>query len=156
MRMQRPEAEPGQHLVLYDGACGFCSETVQIILRRDSRGVFHFAALQSPLAAGILGRFGIDPRSLGTFYLILNYRGAAPRLLAKGRAALLVIAMLGWPVKSVGLLWRLPDWVLDAAYDLTARNRYRIPGRRKQCVLPLPELRNRFVDAIPPMGETPR
>ena len=34
-------------VLLYDGVCGFCNKTVQMILERDPVGTMRFAALQS-------------------------------------------------------------------------------------------------------------
>ena len=33
-------------VLLYDGVCGFCNKTVQMILDNDRRGTLRFAALQ--------------------------------------------------------------------------------------------------------------
>jgi predicted DCC family thiol-disulfide oxidoreductase YuxK len=40
----------------------------------------------------------------------------------------------------------LPGAVLDRAYNVIARNRYRVFGRFEQCLLPRPEFRGRFVE----------
>jgi predicted DCC family thiol-disulfide oxidoreductase YuxK len=41
----------------------------------------------------------------------------------------------------------LPAAVLDFAYDIVARYRYRVFGRFEQCLLPRPEQRQRFIDS---------
>lgn len=46
-------AEP---VLLYDGACGFCNNAVQTILRFDRRGTLRFAALYSDFARAIIQR----------------------------------------------------------------------------------------------------
>ena len=47
-----------EHLpvLLYDGVCGFCNQTVQMILRRDRRGQLRFAALQSEFGSSVIAR----------------------------------------------------------------------------------------------------
>jgi len=40
----------------------------------------------------------------------------------------------------------LPGAVLDRAYDVIARNRYRVFGRFEQCLAPRPEFRSRFIE----------
>jgi predicted DCC family thiol-disulfide oxidoreductase YuxK len=137
----------GAHLVLYDGVCGLCHGLVQFILKRDKRGVFHFAALQSSVARTILQPFGSNPDDLSTFFVLLNYRGSAPRQLSKGRAVIFVADALGWPWRVVRPLAVLPSVILDGLYDLIARNRYRMFGRRDECLIPQPEDRRRFIDA---------
>jgi predicted DCC family thiol-disulfide oxidoreductase YuxK len=145
--VQRPPAESGRHLLLYDGVCGLCDVLVQAVLARDRRVLFHFASLQSAAARATLDRFGSNPDELTTFYVVTNYRDAKPIQLTKGRAALFVITALGWPWKVAGLLKILPDRVLDGIYDLIARHRYRIFGRYETCLVPRPEYRSRFIDS---------
>ena len=132
----------GRHLLLYDGHCGLCSRLVQFVLRRDRRGVFHFASLQSEA-----GRAVVPDADLTTFYAIANYRTAEAMRLSKSRAALFVMGSLGWPWKLVGLFDILPTALLDRLYDLVARNRYRVFGRREQCMMPRSEYRSRFIDS---------
>jgi len=134
------------HLVLYDGECGFCSAWVQFILGRDKRGLFRFAALQSAATAAELKPFGGRPADLTTFYVIEDYRGARPKLHSRTDAVLLVAVALGWPCRLGGVFRVVPRAWRDAAYDLIARNRHRLPGAPPACLLPTPEQRKRFLD----------
>ena len=59
-------------ILLYDGVCGLCNRLVRFILRRDRQAIFRFAALQSPIAARILARHGVNPSGLDTVYVVLN------------------------------------------------------------------------------------
>lgn len=136
----------GDHLLLYDGVCGMCDGLIRFVLERDER-VFDFAALQSPAAHAALAPFGGGIEALTTMYVVVNYRGAAPTLLPKSRAALFVMARLGWPWKAGALLGVLPASVLDYLYDVVARHRYRVFGRHEQCVIPRPDVRSRFIDS---------
>ena len=43
-------------VLLYDGLCGLCVRTVQIVLRGDRRGVLRFAPLQGDFAAEVFER----------------------------------------------------------------------------------------------------
>ena len=140
-------APEGDHLLLYDGVCGMCDGLIQFVLRRD-KGVFDFAALQGPAAHAALAPLGGNADVLATMYVVVNYRGAAPALLAKSRAALFVMARLGWPWKVGALLGVLPTSVLDYVYDIVARYRYRVFGQHEHCLLPLPEFRSRFIDSL--------
>ena len=148
-------SDRGQHLLLYDGVCGLCDRLVQVVLARDRRAVFHFASLQSPAAKAVLAQFGQNPDELNTIYVVVNYQSAAPRLVSRGNAALFVSEMLGWPWKAARLLGVLPHGLLDWAYDLVARHRYRMFGRYDQCVIPRPEHRARFVDTHEDLSRDP-
>ena len=48
-----------------------------------------------------------------------------------------------WPLLSAGLL--VPRPVRDWLYDRVALNRYALFGRQEVCMVPTPEIRNRFL-----------
>lgn len=136
----------GEHLILYDGVCGFCNRMNQFVLKRDPHAVFAFASLQGAAARPVLRRWGANPEDLNTFYVVANYRSEAPELLLKATAALFVIARLGVPWRWLGFVRVLPRALLDRLYDLAARNRYRFFGKYGSCRLPSGEHRKRFID----------
>lgn len=132
--------EAGGPIVLYDGVCGLCDRSVQLILRNDRRGRFRFAALQSEAGRALLEKYGLAPEALDSVVLVEG--GRAWR---KSRAALRIGRGmdLPWP-----LLWPLiviPRPVADFFYDLLAKNRYRIFGKLDACMIPPPEVRARFL-----------
>jgi predicted DCC family thiol-disulfide oxidoreductase YuxK len=145
-RAQARFSADGPHLVLYDGVCGLCSRLLQFLLAHDHRGVFRFASLQSTTGQAMVARAGGEPQALSSFYVVANYRSPEARALTRSRAALFVAGQLGWPWTAARLLGVLPKALLDRAYDLVARSRYRIFGRFDQCLVPSPEHRGRFVD----------
>ena len=132
--------------MLYDGVCGLCEGAVQFVLARDRRGLFQFAALQSPLGRSLVEKSGRNPDDLSSFYVIRNYDRPEATFLEKGKAALFVATQLGWPWRAAGVFAMLPGRLLDAVYDLVARHRYRLFGKRDQCLLPTPSQRSRFLD----------
>jgi predicted DCC family thiol-disulfide oxidoreductase YuxK len=54
-------------------------------------------------------------------------------------------AGLGLPFSLVSALRLIPRALRDPLYELVARNRYRIAGRRNACFVPTPEHRSRFI-----------
>jgi len=147
--------EVGRHLVLYDGSCGLCHGLVRNVLQHDRLGMFHFASLQSLAATDQLARFGGRPGDLNTAVVITNYGGEASEQLTKARAAIFVLTLLGWPWRGATLLRVLPIALLDRTYDLIARNRYRILGRRDRCLVPRPEYQRRFLDSVGDVVQKP-
>jgi len=133
-------------IILYDGVCGLCNGFVQFVLPRDREGIFRFAALQSPVARDLLSRHGKDPTDLDTISVVVSRAGEGERLLQKSRAVLHVFWRLGVPWTLSALFAPLPTRLLDAAYDVVARNRYKLFGKSDTCVLPAPEWRDRFLD----------
>jgi predicted DCC family thiol-disulfide oxidoreductase YuxK len=143
---QSRSASAGAHLVLYDGVCGLCSRLLQFVLRHDPRQVFDFASLQSTLGQSIVERSGGSPSELTSFYVVAWYRTSSPRVLTRSDAALFVAGALGWPWNAARLIRFLPRRMRDGAYDVVARNRYRVFGRNERCLVPRPEFRRRFID----------
>jgi predicted DCC family thiol-disulfide oxidoreductase YuxK len=143
---QPPDASVGTHVVLYDRVCGLCSRLVQFLLRHDRHRVFSFASLQSATGRSVVEDFGGDPTELTSFYVLANYRTRHSQILAKSQAALFVAGQLGWPWKAAIIARVLPSALLDRAYNVVARNRYRVFGRFEQCLAPRPEFRDRFVE----------
>jgi len=133
------------HLVLYDGVCGLCNRWVQFVLRHDRRHVFRFAPLQSGPAREIVERAGGNTGDLDSIYVVADYGGADARVLVRSRAALFVMGELEWPWTMTRPFALLPRAVLDRAYDVIARYRYRVFGRYDQCLLPRPQDRDRFI-----------
>lgn len=143
----QPSSVPaGAHLVLYDGVCGLCSRLPRFLLRHDRRRVFSFASLQSAVGRSIVERSGGNPAQLTSFYVVADYRTTASRVFTRSDAALFIAVALGWPWKAAQLIRFVPQAVRDRAYDVVARNRYRVFGRYDRCLVPSPEVRGRFID----------
>jgi predicted DCC family thiol-disulfide oxidoreductase YuxK len=136
----------GEHLILYDGVCGLCNRLTRFVLLRDAQGAFDFASLQSATGRSVLRQSGLDTENLTTFYVVTGYRSESPRLLAKGRAALFVMKTLKISGVWLHVFSIIPRGLLDVGYELVARNRYRLFGRTKNCLLPSAEFRERFID----------
>lgn len=127
-------------IVLFDGVCNLCNGLVNFLLKWDKPGVFRFAALQSEAGQELSKRFNLDTQSMNSFILVKDGRH-----FEKSEAALRVIRDMGWPFKALYPLIFLPRPVRDLGYDLIARNRYRIFGKRDACMMPTPEIRARFL-----------
>jgi predicted DCC family thiol-disulfide oxidoreductase YuxK len=134
-------------VILYDGVCGLCNRLVQFVLKRDSRGQFRFASLQSKLAGSILQRHGVNPHDLDTMYLVSDYQQPTERLAARSDAAISILRQLGglWGMVAA-LLSVLPRGLRNRSYNLIAGNRYRIFGKYESCMIPEEKHRHRFLD----------
>jgi predicted DCC family thiol-disulfide oxidoreductase YuxK len=133
-------------LLLYDGTCGFCAESVQLVLRHDRAGTLRFAALQG--ATGVALRAanpGLD-RVDSMVWVEPDAAGGPGRVYTRSDAALEVARYLGgwWRLALVGRL--LPRPLRDAAYDLVARHRHRLLSEGPACLVPPPDVRARFLD----------
>lgn len=137
-------ASANTSVLLYDGVCGLCNKTVQLILRYDHRGDLRFAALQSAYGKRILAR---HPELRGTDSLVLvETRSGEEHARTRSEAALRLASYLGggW---ALLLVFRLvPRSIRDFFYDLLAKHRYSIFGKYDHCVVPSPGVRSRFLD----------
>ena len=143
---QTTRANMGTALILYDGLCGLCNRWVRFVLKRDRKGVFRFASLQSSAGREILARHGIAPDALDTFYVVRDYGLSGERVLSKSSAAIYTAARLGGIWQAAAMLRLLPLRVRDWVYDMIARHRYRMFGRYDTCPLPEARYRDRFID----------
>ncbi|GAB4397810.1 MAG: thiol-disulfide oxidoreductase DCC family protein [Microscillaceae bacterium] len=134
------EMNTGQLLVLFDGVCNLCNHTVDFIIRRDRKGRFKFASLQSDFAQSKLGHLISSVRDLDSVILIKE-----GKVLQKSSAALEIARHLRglWPALLVFKL--VPRFIRDGVYDWIARNRYRWFGKKETCRLPSPEEKARFL-----------
>ena len=133
-------------VLLYDGVCGFCNKTVQMILDYDKRGTMRFAALQSEFGKEVIRR---HPSLNGVDSVVLLERSpadASERVYVRSGAALRVAAYLGGFWKLFLAAYIIPAPVRDFFYNLFARYRYRMFGKYDSCMLPPQNVRDRFLD----------
>lgn len=122
------------HLVFYDGECGFCDQVVQFILKVDHRKLFMFAPLQGKTAAKVLKGMSPSDRREDTLVLVENYREPHEQISILGKGAFRILWLLGGAWKLLGWISFLPSPLYNWAYRLFARHRHRFFA--KQCQLP--------------------
>lgn len=128
-------------IVLFDGVCNFCNNTVTFLLKRDKHDRFRFAALQSEAAQSLLVERGLPTDRIETLVLIENNEASL-----KSSAALRATRHLSglWPL-LYGLII-VPPFLRNAAYSLFAANRYKMFGKRDACMIPTPEIKAKFLE----------
>ena len=131
---------PLEKIILFDGVCNFCNASVNFIMKRDSKVMFKFAALQSDFAKQHLQGSGVDPDALESVVLI-----EGSKVYTKSSAALNIAKQLDglWPMFYVFII--VPTFIRNPIYNFIARNRYKWFGKREQCRIPTAEERSRFV-----------
>ena len=125
---------------LFDSVCVLCEVSVQYALRHENGDTIRFVSIQSDMGREIADDHGIDPDNPATFLFVENGRA-----LAKSDGVLALARHLNGPARLLLAGRIVPKALRDFAYDLVARNRYRLFGRRAKCILPSPETRHRFV-----------
>jgi predicted DCC family thiol-disulfide oxidoreductase YuxK len=127
-------------IILFDGVCNLCSQSVQWILGKDTRGVFRFASLQSEVGQDLLRKNGIDAQKLNSIVFIANQKA-----FTHSDAALEIVGQLGGFWQYLKVFKLIPRFLRDGIYNFIARNRYRWFGKQETCWLPNKELKSRFL-----------
>lgn len=127
-------------VVLFDGVCNFCSGSVNFIIERDAENYFKFAPLQSKIGQQYLDKFGIDKAETDSVILIENEK-AYTHSTAALKIAKRLPGVWSW---FYGFII-VPKFVRDFFYKLFAKNRYRLFGKQDACMMPTPEIRQRFL-----------
>ena len=113
---------------------------MNLVLKQDKKGIFHFAPLQSEAGQRLSKQFNLSPYDFESFVLIDN-----GKVYTKSSASLKVMNRLPWYWKVMQVFWIVPKFLRNAVYDLIARNRYKWFGKKDQCMMPGPEIRSRFL-----------
>jgi predicted DCC family thiol-disulfide oxidoreductase YuxK len=128
------------YILLFDGVCNLCNSVVQFVIVADKKKKIKFAPLQSEHGQSLLKKYQLPTDDFQSFVLF-----------KKGRYYLKSSAVLH-VLKELGSFWRLfyifiiiPAPIRDFFYQIVARTRYRIFGKRDSCMIPTPELLQRFL-----------
>lgn len=127
-------------VLLFDGYCNFCSNTVQFILKHEKKQNIFFASLQSEIGMELLQQYHIDPSQTDSLVLIENKRAYI-----KSSAALRVSKHLKGLYPALFAFMIVPAFLRNAVYDWIARNRYKWFGKSDSCMLPDPAVKKRFL-----------
>src|SRR6476620_7697701 len=138
-------------VVLFDGVCNFCDSLVNFIIDHDREGYYKFAPLQSVEGRRLANKFGFssavggavptdDLIPIDSVILVENEKAYT-----HSTAALKIIRRLGLPWSLLYVFIAVPKGVRDYFYKLFARYRYRIFGKKDQCMLPSADVRARFL-----------
>jgi predicted DCC family thiol-disulfide oxidoreductase YuxK len=129
------------NVILFDGVCNLCNGFVQFLIKQDSKGSFKFASLQSQSAQDLLLT---ENMSVDRFDSVVYISGG--EVWQKSAAVLRILNDVGGLWKMFYVLIIIPRIISDAVYDFVATNRYRMFGKRQECMVPTDELRSRFLE----------
>ena len=129
-------------IICFDGVCNLCNGFVQFVIPRDPQKRFQFAALDSEAGRRVLREAGVMPGDADSVILIEHGHAYV-----RSAAALRIARRLRFPWPLVYGLIAVPRPLRDWLYDVVARSRYRLFGKRDVCLVPAPEIRSRFLDS---------
>src|ERR1700712_2911015 len=128
-------------VVLFDGVCNLCSNSVQFILKKDKKNQFLFGSLQGEAGQEFLAKFNLPSDTFNSFMLVEN-----DTLYTRSTAALRMLKYLGggWSLLYAFII--VPKFIRDAVYNWIAKNRYKWFGKKDACWIPTPALKAKFLD----------
>jgi predicted DCC family thiol-disulfide oxidoreductase YuxK len=128
-------------IILFDGVCNLCNRSIQVIIKNDRKKFFRFASLQGKLGQEVLKKYQLQTDQLHSFILL-----EGDHIYTKSTGALRIFRELGGGWKLLYGFMIIPRFIRDAVYNFVSRNRYKWYGKREECMLPTPELKERFLD----------
>ncbi len=127
------------NIILFDGVCNLCNNTVSFLIKHDKNNTFKFAASQTNAGENIIRQYTILNEGKSVIFIkdgIVFYKSDAVIEIAK--------QIKGWPhiFKYASLF---PKFLREGVYNLIAKNRYSLFGKKETCMVPTKENRNRFL-----------
>ncbi|ELY98517.1 thiol-disulfide oxidoreductase DCC [Natrialba chahannaoensis JCM 10990] len=143
MSPDTPETKPPDDspIVLFDGVCNLCNGFVQFLVPRDTDEQFYFASLQSDVATELLAEHGLPTDELESIVLI-----EGDDCYVKSAAVIRIASILGGIYALLRPFRFVPRRIRDWVYDLVAANRYRLFGKKDQCMMPTGNVQQRFLE----------
>ena len=128
-------------IVLFDGVCNLCNNSVQFILKRDKKKKFLFASLQGKFGQEVLKKHNFSTESLNTLILM-----EGDKIFTRSTGVLRMMKHLGggWSLLYGFIIF--PAFIRDAVYNWVSKNRYKWFGKKDECMIPTAELKARFLD----------
>ena len=130
-----------KQVILFDGVCNFCNNSVLKVIKYDNKNRFVFTAIQSDKGKEIINYLNIDVTKVDSIILYnptISYD-------VKSSAAIKVMNQFGGFWKVSYLFWVFPEVIRNKVYDFIAKNRYKWFGKKDTCMVPSKEIRENFL-----------
>ena len=132
--------EKDKAYILFDGVCNFCNASINFIIRHDKKDHFRFVPLQSVTGRQLLAQVQMNALSMDSIVLIDQ-----SKVYKQSSAVLRIARKLNGAYPLLYGFMIIPPFIRDAVYNLIARNRYKWFGKTESCMVPTPELRQKFI-----------
>ena len=113
-------------IIIFDGICALCNSTVDLLIKLDKNKIFHYTPLQGEFVRSLETAPDIDS-------VIFYDEGT---LYYKSTAILKILASLGGIWVLANIFYLIPISIRDFIYDLIAKYRYKVFGKREYCRTP--------------------
>ena len=118
--------------LVYDGSCGFCSHSVQFILRHERPHDLSFVTRNSELGKGLRRTHGLE-----LVESMLWIQGG--QVFAESGAVMKAAGYLGGWWRRLAVVGSFcPSFILNGVYKFIAKNRGRLSSKAAVCLIPIP------------------
>ncbi len=128
-------------IILFDGICNLCNQSVQFVIEHDSKNQFRFASLQSDFGQDFLKKNKLEATQFDSIVFIED-----DQFYTKSSAALKIAKYLDGITSWLTIFMIIPKPLRDIVYNFIAKNRYRWFGKNESCWLPTAELKAKFIE----------
>ncbi len=128
-------------IILFDGICNLCNQSVQFVIEHDSKNQFRFASLQSDFGQDFLKKNKLEATQFDSIVFIED-----DQFYTKSSAALKIAKYLDGITSWLTIFMIVPKPLRDIVYSFIAKNRYRWFGKNESCWLPTKELKAKFIE----------
>jgi predicted DCC family thiol-disulfide oxidoreductase YuxK len=115
-------------LILFDGDCGFCNQSIQWISQLDKKGILYYIRANSKLGKAILAFFDPPEKAEDTVFFV-----AEGKIYWKSEAILQILYWVEFGF-AIGLRY-VPLFIRDFFYDTVAKYRYLLSNNSPACNL---------------------
>src|SRR6478752_587907 len=127
-----------KYLILFDGICNFCNGSVNYLIQHDKHKRLRFTTLQSETGKALVQKFKLQ--NIDSIILIEENKAYT-----ESDAILRIGKALGGIHKLGYVFIIIPKFIRNALYKFIAKNRYKWFGQKEECMIPTPEIRERFI-----------
>lgn len=127
------------NIVLFDGICNLCNNTIIFLIKHDKKNKLHFAAQQTNAGERLMKQYHVLQDAQSVVFIkdkFVYYKSDAIIEIAK--------QLSGWPrIAIIGSIF--PIFLRNWIYDLIANNRYKLFGKKSACFMPRKAIENKFI-----------
>ena len=123
-------------IIKFDGVCNLCNSFVQFVIKRDRRNLFKFKPLQEDSTS--------ETTSTETNFSTIILQKES-KTYDKSTAFANIVRELkgGW--SYLYLITMIPKPIRNFVYNIIAKNRYKMFGKRDSCMIPTNDLQDKFL-----------
>jgi predicted DCC family thiol-disulfide oxidoreductase YuxK len=130
-----------KNIVFFDGICNYCNWFIRFLIKNDSKENLRFSSLQSNFAKRVIEDKNLE-NDLTTIIFIQD-----EKIFKKSDAIIRIFLFTNSKLKIFGyLIFIFPRFFRNFFYELFAKRRYSIFGKKEKCMAPEKNISHLFIE----------